>query len=462
MTTEYRNNAFSTITAGLTTSASDVTVSVVSDATFPSVTSPNYFYATLEDTAGQVEILKVTASKVVANQFTVIRGVDNTVPLVWAIGSIIEMRIVRAMIEEFRDHNHTATYADLTKTISNSYQFAFRTSSATDAYTASMVVAPPVYVVGLRVQFLADRANTGACTLNLNSLGVKDIKTQAGANPPDGYIAVSSFVDLEYNGVDFRLMSPAAAANQTLTLPIIDDTEGDSVLTFGETASAVNSLVITNNSTGIPPIVSSTGEANTGLILSDSNGNELIYGVSQVDAVNYLQMANTPISSPPTISAAGADTHIDLNFTAKGTGNVLVDSVPIYGMVILDDPEELVSNTSTSSFDWATFNMSGGGTNAAAAATAGATSAILKIYARGVFTIAGAQTGYIAKSGQTGSASADVVNRASIVDGDGTWAVQAISEVTTNLDANSDFQYAAVRSNMAVAALTIYLVGYYV
>ena len=216
MTTEYRNNAFSTITAGLTASAFDVTVSVVSDATFPSVTSPDYFYATLEDTAGQVEILKVTASKVVANQFTVIRGADNTVPLVWAIGSIIEMRLVRAMIEEFRDHNHTATYADLTKTISNSYQFAFRTSSATDSYEASMVVAPPVYVVGLRVQFLSDRANTGACTLDLNSLGVKNIKTQAGDDPADGYIAAISFVDLEYNGVDFILMSPASPDAPTI------------------------------------------------------------------------------------------------------------------------------------------------------------------------------------------------------------------------------------------------------
>ena len=216
MTTEYRNNAFSTITAGLTASAFDVTVSVVSDATFPSVTSPDYFYATLEDTAGQVEILKVTASKVVANQFTVIRGADNTVPLVWAIGSIIEMRLVRAMVEEFRDHNHTALYANLASTVSNSYQFATLTSVATDSYTASLPTSPGSLTAGLRVQFLSDRANTLACTLDLNSLGVKDIKTQADADPATGYIAVNSLVDLEYNGVDFILMSPASPDASTI------------------------------------------------------------------------------------------------------------------------------------------------------------------------------------------------------------------------------------------------------
>lgn len=48
-------------------------------------------------------------------------------------------------------------------------------------------------------------ANTGACTLNLNGLGAKNIKTILGLNPQDNDILAGSVHDFKYDGTNFVL-----------------------------------------------------------------------------------------------------------------------------------------------------------------------------------------------------------------------------------------------------------------
>lgn len=71
------------------------------------------------------------------------------------------------------------------------------TGGAADAYTVTLPYVPSGYVDGLLVNAYIHATNTGASTVNVNSLGVKSIKLQGGGNPLAGDL--QKFVDLRYS-----------------------------------------------------------------------------------------------------------------------------------------------------------------------------------------------------------------------------------------------------------------------
>jgi hypothetical protein len=79
---------------------------------------------------------------------------------------------------------------------------------STNTYTASLSPAPASYVAGLLLYVLipASSTNTGACTLNVNSLGAKSIKTQAGADPASGALVSGGIYAFIYDGTNFQLI----------------------------------------------------------------------------------------------------------------------------------------------------------------------------------------------------------------------------------------------------------------
>jgi len=110
--TQYANDAFTTI-LNPTLSPAETVISVQDDSLFPVVADPVYFYATLEDEAGQIEIVKVVTHVFGSGEFTVERGQDNTAGVAWLAGDYIEMRPCSAVFEELRDHNHNLDYANI-------------------------------------------------------------------------------------------------------------------------------------------------------------------------------------------------------------------------------------------------------------------------------------------------------------------------------------------------------------
>ena len=53
----YSNRASSTIASSITNSATSFSVAAGQGGRFPAITAPDYFYATLDDNAGYVEIV---------------------------------------------------------------------------------------------------------------------------------------------------------------------------------------------------------------------------------------------------------------------------------------------------------------------------------------------------------------------------------------------------------------------
>lgn len=56
--------------------------------------------------------------------------------------------------------------------------------------------------------------------------------------------------------------------------------------------------------------------------INDDNGNELIKFTTTASAINELTIANGAAATGPTVSATGGDTNININLTPKGSGSV--------------------------------------------------------------------------------------------------------------------------------------------
>ena len=94
MGVKVTNNAFGTLSAGINTTVTTVTLDSGQGARFPSLGAGDYFYGTLIDTSNNIEIVKVTARS--TDSMTVVRGQDNTTAGTYAIGDRFELRPVAA------------------------------------------------------------------------------------------------------------------------------------------------------------------------------------------------------------------------------------------------------------------------------------------------------------------------------------------------------------------------------
>lgn len=83
-------------------------------------------------------------------------------------------------------------------------------SGSNDTYVASIAPTPGAYVTGKLYWFKANTANTGAATINFNSLGAKTIKKAAGGvttDLADNDIRAGQWVLLVYDGTNMQMQS---------------------------------------------------------------------------------------------------------------------------------------------------------------------------------------------------------------------------------------------------------------
>jgi len=150
-------------------------------------------------------------------------------------------------------------------------------ASGSDAYAITLVPAPGAYTTGMQVIFTAGTANTGACSLNVNGLGVKGIKKYSNQDTTTGDILVNQIVTVVYDGTDFEMQTPTRSLTPIVT----------TYSTVGTSRSAVSSRFdITNVSgttyrytwdgTGTDPGITS-GTMPTGSVV-DANGENFAAG----------------------------------------------------------------------------------------------------------------------------------------------------------------------------------------
>lgn len=90
MTIKWTNNATTTIASGISNSDTTITVAGGTGALFPTLGAGDRFYATLNDSSNNIEIVEVTARS--GDVMTVVRGQDGTTALSWIGGDKFELR----------------------------------------------------------------------------------------------------------------------------------------------------------------------------------------------------------------------------------------------------------------------------------------------------------------------------------------------------------------------------------
>lgn len=83
-------------------------------------------------------------------------------------------------------------------------------AGSTDTYACTLSPAPAAYATGAVYQFKANTLNTGAATINFNSLGAKTIKKAAGGITTDlatNDILAGQVVTLTYDGTNMQMQS---------------------------------------------------------------------------------------------------------------------------------------------------------------------------------------------------------------------------------------------------------------
>lgn len=96
----------------------------------------------------------------------------------------------------------------------NAYSYA-ADSGAADAYVITITPAPSAYTTGLSVLMKATNTNTGASTINVNSLGVKSIKRLDSTNPVAADISAGGIYRLTYDSTADVFFLESTAANPT-------------------------------------------------------------------------------------------------------------------------------------------------------------------------------------------------------------------------------------------------------
>ncbi len=110
-------------------------------------------------------------------------------------------------VDNTSDATKNAASAVLSNKTLNAFNFG-ADAGANDSYVITLSPAPAAYTTGMIVVFKANTVNTGAASINVNSLGAKTIVKRVSTALANGDIPALSFNILVYDGTNFKLLNP--------------------------------------------------------------------------------------------------------------------------------------------------------------------------------------------------------------------------------------------------------------
>lgn len=178
--------------------------------------------------------------------------------------------------------------------------FQYLTSvSGTDVVTATAAVGMSAYATGQRFTLVAAGTNTGAVTLNINSIGAKAVTKNGTTALAAGDIASGQAIEVVYDGTQFQLSSRVTSlanvaytnALQTFTASQRGTVTTDADLSFD--MNVTNNFSCTPTGTGTLTFTNITA-GQSGYVLLDNSGGYAISAASstKVDS-NFLTLVST-------------------------------------------------------------------------------------------------------------------------------------------------------------------------
>ena len=207
------------------------------------------------------------------------------------------------------------------------------TVTGTDTLTGTLTPALAAYATGNLFSFVAANTNTGATTINLNSLGAKNITKSGTTALVAGDLVTGQVYLIEYDGTRFQLINPSTvsasvssitfgstgltpstatsgAVTVAGTLAIANGGTGTTSTTFVNAATNVTgTLPVANGGTGITSL--GTGVATW---LGTPTSANLISTVTDETGSGVLVFNNTPSLTNPTVT-----NYVETPYTANSS-----------------------------------------------------------------------------------------------------------------------------------------------
>jgi hypothetical protein len=158
----FSNNASSLLAASISDVDTTVQVAAGFGALFPSPSGGKFFYATLEDDAGNLEIVKCTSRT--GDNLTVVRAQDGTTAQAFTLTvTRVELRVVKIVVEEFLQKNG-GTMTGILDMNGLAITDAVLSGAATQMLNGEIVAVPMRGAAGVSSNELAVPAAPGRAT----------------------------------------------------------------------------------------------------------------------------------------------------------------------------------------------------------------------------------------------------------------------------------------------------------
>lgn len=195
-------------------------------------------------------------------------------------------------------------------------------AGANDTYVITLSPVPTSYTAGMVVHFKANTANTGACTLNVNSLGAKTIKRDVSVDLDTGDILANQLVTVIYDGTNFQMISPIPVKTYNANITISSSTTTTITCGFRPKLIRISAFNGNNNygvtsSNGSYSVAQSTNRCT--FIVYNSSGNIFGTGTSTSLCVNIFYGTAGAFTVTGLINNI-TDTGFDIVSTVAGGG----------------------------------------------------------------------------------------------------------------------------------------------
>jgi hypothetical protein len=223
------------------------------------------------------------------------------------------------------------------------------TVTGTDTLTGTLTPALAAYATGNLFSFVAANTNTGATTINLNSLGAKSITKSGTTALVAGDLVSGQVYLIEYDGTRFQLINPSSTSSSVSSITfgstgLTPSTATSGAVTVAGTLAIANGGTGTTSTTFVNAATNVTGtlpiaNGGTGLTTTPANG--------ALDIGNGTGFTRTTLTAGTGIAITNGSGSITIASTSTAVSPIGTDIT--YGDYTLTLPSA-VSSTTTAPF----------------------------------------------------------------------------------------------------------------
>ncbi len=223
----------------------------------------------IDDTSGN-EVIKTPATGSAVNEITVTNAATNDNPTISATGGDTNIGI-----------NIKPKGSGVVATDGPENYAADAGASDTYAITVEGITA---YATGQVFKFKANTINTGAATLNVNSLGAKTIVKNYNVTLADGDIKANQLVEVIYDGTNMQLLSPISSTGAQSGISVMPNaTVSLTSATYADIPTSPLSVTLTTRANSIVLILLTLGAVKPGAASQDVYFQIVVDGVEMGD-----------------------------------------------------------------------------------------------------------------------------------------------------------------------------------